>query len=164
MSKAPEVCKAKYKFEDNEFDYSRGKIYKVTSKNTDKIFIGCTINSLENRIYNFEVDYENYLANKDYYVEVFEVMKHGDYSIELIENYSCSTGFELQKKECEHIRKNRLICVNSRLPRRNKQDHIDDVLNGLEDKFFECCKDYLCEDGIKKAKAESERIKRTYLK
>jgi len=74
-----------------------GKIYKITNKINNKVYIGCTVNSLEKRFYEhlyrcFKTDYKSKLYNsiKKYGVENFE--------ISLIEECDVSNIYEIEKK------------------------------------------------------------------
>jgi group I intron endonuclease len=75
----------------------KGKIYKIVNKVNQKIYIGCTINSLEQRFYEhlyrcFKTDYKSKLYNsmKKYGEENFE--------ISLIEECDLNKIYETEKK------------------------------------------------------------------
>jgi len=91
-----------------------GKIYKITSGNTDKIYIGSTIKSLEERLDRHEENYENWF-NTDFetsYCSSFEILKYGDYKIDLLEDYPCLNRAELLEREGFYQIINYSICVN----------------------------------------------------
>ena len=77
-------------------DYTQGKIYYISSDNTNKIYIGSTTKSLKSRLQTHKSNYNNY--NKGTYkanVRVFEIFRlGGDIQITLIENYSCNNKNE----------------------------------------------------------------------
>ncbi len=92
--------------------YINGKIYSLRSHQTDKIYIGSTIQPLYKRFYEHKNKKQNELANYD------------DVYIELIEEYKCKNRMELERKEGEHIRAN--DCVNKLIAgRTQKQYYID---------------------------------------
>lgn len=64
-----------------------GNIYKIVSSNFDKIYIGSTSLSLEERLVWHETDFEEWLTHdfKKQYLSSFEILKYGDYKIELLE-------------------------------------------------------------------------------
>lgn len=97
-------------------DISNGKIYKIVSKNTNKIYIGSTYVSLEDRLKKHINDYENYKICKQNYISSFEILKHNEFNIELIEELGCINRQELCKKESEYINNNISICVNIQVP------------------------------------------------
>lgn len=78
----------------------RGKIYKITNKVNDKVYIGCTVTSLNKRyqehIYRcFKTDYKSKLYNS--------IKKYGEenFTIELIEECEIGRIYETEKKYIE---------------------------------------------------------------
>ena len=49
-------------------NYSNGKIYKITSNQTDKIYIGSTILSLEKRLVGHKTECKSYFLNNQHYI------------------------------------------------------------------------------------------------
>jgi hypothetical protein len=74
--------------------YATGKIYKITSPHTDKIYIGSTTTSLYRRLINHKHYYKHQKANSSKYM-----FDSGDPKIELIEEYPCHTKAELLERE-----------------------------------------------------------------
>ena len=76
-------------------DYSQGKIYKLTSSQTDKIYVGSTATPLNQRFSahksNFKTSNQPCKAN--------ELMCYDDCKIELIEEYPCDTHIQLFERE-----------------------------------------------------------------
>jgi group I intron endonuclease len=75
----------------------KGKIYKIINKKNGLIYVGCTINSLEQRFYEhlyrcFKTDYKSKLYNsiKKYGVETF--------TIELVEECELNVIYDTEKK------------------------------------------------------------------
>jgi len=75
----------------------KGKIYKITNKVNNLVYIGCTINSLEQRFYEhlyrcFKTDYKSKLYNS--------IKKYGEtnFDISLIEECDVSVIYETEKK------------------------------------------------------------------
>jgi len=106
-----------------------GKIYKIISDSTDKIYIGSTVKTLKERLEIHENDYEKWFNSdfiKKYYCTSFEILKYGDYKIELIEEYPCSCRSELLKHEGFYQVKDFYKCVNTLIscsrPRTTKID------------------------------------------
>lgn len=94
-------------------DYSKGKIYKITSPLTDKIYIGSTCLDLKYRLSGHVADYKRFcLGLSKKYISSFDIIKLNEYNIELVENYSCKNKYELLKKEYETILKYKDIVVN----------------------------------------------------
>jgi group I intron endonuclease len=86
-----------------ELDYSNGKIYQIKNKITKEKYIGSTVNSLEDRFRGhtskINIDSEK---NRKLYVAMKE---HGiqNFSIKLVEEYSCQSKKELRLREAHYI-------------------------------------------------------------
>ena len=107
--------------------YNEGKIYKITSLQSDKIYIGSTIQTLFKRLQSHKVDYEQYLkGNKKYCSTSSELLKLDNYKIELIENIKCENKKELHDKEKEYILKFKDICLNKFIPTRTDEEYYQD--------------------------------------
>lgn len=83
-------------------DYSKAKIYKLTSIHTDKIYIGSTVQSLKHRYTN-----HNCKTNDCTSKILFNL---GECNIQLILDYPCNYKHELELIESYYIQKNN--CVN----------------------------------------------------
>ena len=90
--------------------YENAKIYKLWCIETDLIYIGSTCNPLYKRFY----DHKRPTGNRCNSTKLFELSN--DVKIELIEEYPCKNKMELNKREGEHIRLNKEICVNTKKP------------------------------------------------
>ena len=96
-----------------ENKYQRGKIYKIISNHTDKIYIGSTTEpTLARRLTGHTQNYKSYLAGNDRYVSSYELLQHPDYKIILIESYPCNSKDELLSREQFHIDLAGEGCVN----------------------------------------------------
>ncbi len=95
--------------------YQRGKIYKIVSDQTDKIYIGSTtLKYLCARMNQHRMDFKKKEQNKinGHYCSSSEILKFGDAKIILIETYPCNSKDELHAKEQYYIDLNKAICVN----------------------------------------------------
>jgi len=95
----------------------KGNIYKIVSDSTDKIYIGSTVKSLEERLEEHENNYE-FWFNKEFksgYVSSFEILKYGDYKIILIKQINIRDRFELFKLEGFYQIENYYHCVNTQI-------------------------------------------------
>jgi len=88
--------------------YQDGKIYKLTSKQTDKIYVGSTIQTLNKRLTNHICD----MKNVNLYMSSGEILKYDDAIIELIEDYPCDSKTELEKREQHYMDLYKDIVVN----------------------------------------------------
>ena len=88
--------------------YQDGKIYKITSKQTDKIYVGSTIQTLDERMKHHKTDM------KRFYVSSAEILKYDDCIIELIEDCPCDSKKKLFEREQYYIDLYKDIIVNNR--------------------------------------------------
>ena len=86
-----------------------GKIYKIVSPSIERIYVGSTVKSLNERLEEHERDYGGWLSRgcRKYYLTSFEILKYGDYKIILLEDVIDDTLLNHEKK---HINNN--DCVN----------------------------------------------------
>lgn len=99
------------------FDYSKSKIYKLSHPDTDKIYIGSTIQQLNRRLSEHKSDYNRYKKNEYNFVTSFFLFELGidDVKIELIEFYPCETKKQLEIHEGHVIQELTDTCVNKRI-------------------------------------------------
>jgi hypothetical protein len=129
---AIDIVRGKYKpinkiiIEDRYYNYSKDiatkkcNIYKIISKNKEKIYIGSTCFSIYDRLNKHILDNEFYNKYKEHYVSSYEIIKYGDCNIELLESFNNIEKKELEKKESEYIKANVNICVNIQDPTSRK--------------------------------------------
>jgi len=109
-------------------NYQNGKIYKLVSNNTDKIYIGSTCSSLSKRLNQHKREYkcsEN--GNRKYLSKSKDVLCFGDVDIILLENSACNNKNELHARERYFIENN--VCVNKCIPNRNLNEKKDLAYN-----------------------------------
>ena len=94
--------------------YENGKIYKLVSPTTDKVYIGSTIRLLKDRL-------KSHLIQRDTSAkELGNVI-----AIVLIEEYCCNSKKELEKRETYWIR-NTPNTINKQMPRRSRKQYRED--------------------------------------
>jgi hypothetical protein len=129
-----------------------GKVYIISSKNTDKVYIGSTYNSLEKRLEIHEISFYGYDMYRLDYCSSYEVMKYGEYSIAELESKVCDIK-ELEKHESIWISRYGDRSVNVLDP------YTKIVLKGKEigkmerkkekwDRLFDICKRCVRADGM----------------
>jgi hypothetical protein len=99
-----------------------GKIYKITSNSTDKIYIGSTCLPLEQRLSIHKSSYKVFLNGKRRNVSSFEIVKYEDCNIILIEEIQYETNNQLLDRERFYIETNN-NCVNLYIPNRTKKEY-----------------------------------------
>jgi hypothetical protein len=100
--------------------YSQGKIYKLTSSQTDKVYIGSTIRSLNDRFSNHKSHYKSWLKSQMHKITSYDLLQYEDVKIELIKEFPCETKKELEKEEGKLILENN--CVNKHVAGRTKKE------------------------------------------
>jgi len=86
-------------------DYQYGKIYKISSDSTDKIYIGSTSKQyLSSRLNDHKQSYKGFLNGKIKYYSAFDVLIFPDCKIILIESFPCKSKDELFAREDFHIK------------------------------------------------------------
>lgn len=96
--------------------YQRGKIYKITSDLTDKIYIGSTCApTLAHRLAQHKYKYKLYLKDGLHPVGTYILLQLGPVEITLLETYPCNSMDELTSREKYHIQQNLDYVLNKYL-------------------------------------------------
>ena len=94
-------------------NYQLGKIYKIVSSETDKIYVGSTTHKyLSERLSNHKSIYRSWKDGKRGYVSSFELLNYGDAVIILLEAFPCNNKDDLRAKEQDWINQFKDICIN----------------------------------------------------
>ncbi len=107
--------------------------YKITSTNTDKVYVGSTEKDINARLNQHEQDYKRYQDGKFHNVTSFEILECKDYKIELLENKICQNKEERDTVECNYII-NTPNTVNRNLPGRTPEQYRQDNKQELQRK------------------------------
>ncbi len=100
-----------------------GKIYKIKSSKTDNVYIGSTIQTLNERFVKHKSDYKRFQNGKGGNITSFEIIKYPDAIIELIEEMTFETKDDMLFRERYHIENNN-NCVNTQKPRITKEEDV----------------------------------------
>jgi gas vesicle protein len=118
--------------------YQNGKIYKIVGQNND-IYIGSTIQKLNDRFYLHKSDFRKYKLGKNIRgtstFELFEKYGIENCRIELIENYPCESKRDLERREGEIIKTTK--CINKVVAGRTGKEYREDNAEMLKEKFKE---------------------------
>lgn len=111
-----------------------GKVYKITSSQTDKIYIGSTFEKyLSNRLSGHRTNYKQYIQGKCGYITSFKLLEYDDCEIELIKKYDNITKQELQAKEGKYIKKNADVVVNKCVAGRTRKQYREDNVESIRE-------------------------------
>ena len=113
-------------------NYQNGKIYKIVSNLTDKIYIGSTTRTLSQRMGGHRTDYKN--KNKN--VSSSILLAYGDAKPILIKNYPCNSKDELEAEERVYIET--MVCVNKNIPNRTKREYQQDNKEHIQEYKRQC--------------------------
>ena len=128
--------------------YSEGKIYKLTSSQTDKVYIGSTIKSLNARFSDHKCDYKRWLKSQMHNISSYDLLQFADVKIELIKEFPCETKKELEKEEGKLILENN--SVNKHVAGRTKTESNKIYRHKNKEKIYEKGKEkFPCECGGK---------------
>lgn len=139
--------------------YNEGKIYKITSPNSNKIYIGSTVQKLYARFSKHKEMKDNCVSK--------EIIGAGSPKIELLEAYPCKSREELLEKEQYYIDLNKDICINKIGARHDKEEYYKKYMTEEKkkeareraNKFYKDNKEHVLET-IKKYREENkEEIK-----
>ncbi|ARF11755.1 hypothetical protein Klosneuvirus_2_191 [Klosneuvirus KNV1] len=101
--------------------YQQGKIYKIMSCQTEKVYIGSTcVSKLIDRLKQHQSKYKKYKLNSESFTASFEVVQYEDCEIILLENYSCNNKKELLIREQDWIDKTTNIVNKQNASTKNK--------------------------------------------
>ena len=106
---------------ENIDKYSRGKIYKIFSDHTDKIYIGSTTQTLERRYSEHKYKYNNQPNKPNKYTKFNDIFKYNDAKIELIEQYPTTCEYFLHLRERFYIES--MKCINKNIPTRTDKEY-----------------------------------------
>lgn len=116
-------------------DYSKSRIYQLIDLGTNDVYIGSTTRRLSERLGGHVGKYKLYLDGRYNYVTSFEIIKNGNYKIELIEVYPCENNKQLLERE-GHFIKN-IACINKHVAGRSKKDSQKNWVDNNKEYFKE---------------------------
>ena len=118
---------------------NNGKIYKITSPISNRIYIGSTCKLLRDRFGLHKSGYKRFETGKsNHYISSYEILKLDNPIIELIEDYPCKSNIELRIRERYYIELNKNICVNKCVPNRSQKEYYQ----ANKEKHNANCKEY----------------------
>ena len=113
-----------------------GRIYKITSSETDNLYIGSTTQQLNIRCKEHKSDYRRYVSGKSHYVSSFEICKYVDAKIELIHEGLFNDRSDMLQLEGEFIRTTP-NCVNKYVVGRTLKEYRETNKNQINERHKE---------------------------
>jgi hypothetical protein len=116
-----------------------GRVYMLSSDYCDKFYIGSTTVSLETRLQRHIDCYYVWIKSRfeTCYLSSFEIIKYGDYRMELLEDCPCISGWDLLKREQYHQIMNYKDIVNIFIAGRGNAKRSD--INNTNDVYTCIC-------------------------
>ena len=99
--------------------YQKGKIYKIISNNTDKVYYGSTVSLLSRRKAQHNYDFKNNVN----FLSCREIMDNEHWDLVLVEDYPCERKEQLLMRERFYIENN--DCINKANPITTKEERIN---------------------------------------
>ena len=141
-------------------NYQEGKMYKIVSFQTDKIYVGSTCDkSLASRMSRHRCHFKRYLKDEHNYITSFEILKYDDAQIILIENFPCNSRDELLARERYHIEQNKEIVINKMKKPYTSDDEEKQRIKNYQQKYYENNKEKLKENVKKNVEKNIDKIK-----
>jgi len=111
----------------NENSYQNGKVYKIWSLETEKIYVGSTSDTLSNRFCRHKSEYKKWKQDKTLNIctsyILFDEVGVDNCKIELVKNFPCNSKTELNREEGKVMREYKHLIVNRRLAGRTQKEY-----------------------------------------
>lgn len=130
------------------------KIYKITDNTNDNVYYGSTIQNIKSRLRQHKSS-----CNQGHNISSSQIIKNGDYRIDIVENFPCNTMKELHIREQHYITKNPCVNIQNSYtsPEEKRKQHImtsrkyysENKEVALEKKKVQDAIYYQCECGAK---------------
>lgn len=114
--------RSEYRDENFKANYNYGKIYAIRSPHIDAYYIGSTATTLSNRF----THHQSQFKNGKYQTTSKLIFASGDAYIELIEDFSCKSRKELEKREGQIQLQNKANIVNKIIAGTNVESESED--------------------------------------
>ncbi|NBW23110.1 MAG: hypothetical protein EBR82_85715 [Caulobacteraceae bacterium] len=123
--------------------YHTSKIYRISSPQCEKFYIGSTTQTLKERLRHHKLDYKRYIEKgNERYLTSFEVVKFDDAIIELIKNVNCENRKELDRIEGDCIKEHHDRILNKNVAGRTLKEYRETHKNEIKDRMKDYGKEY----------------------
>jgi hypothetical protein len=113
--------------------YHTSKIYKISSNQCEKFYIGSTTQTLKERLIHHKKDYKKYIEKGIGSLTSFEVVKFDDAIIELIKDVKCESRKELYRIEGECILEHHNRILNKNVAGRTMKEYRETHKNEIKE-------------------------------
>ena len=154
----------------NKIELIPGRVYKLTSSQTDDVYIGSTTKSLNERLMKHKYAYDQWVSTSSGYLSSFEILKYDDCAISLICEFPIKERDELRFFEQYYIdttnnciNKNNALGDKKEYDRKYYQEHRDSI-NARQSQQIQCeCGATVSRRNIAKHRKTSKHIRDTPL-
>lgn len=116
-------------------NYQQSKIYSIKCFTTNQQYIGATTKPfLYQRLREHVYAFKCFLNHKGGYCTSFEIIKHDNFKIELMENCPCHCVEELSNREKFYIKT--LECINKKIPNRTIAEYYIDNITKYKEYYL----------------------------
>jgi len=129
-------------------NYENSVIYKITCRYTGEKYIGATSTTIEKRINKHKSDVTSFdNGTKARKCTSYEIMKRGNYNVEILEKYPCESKLFLGQRERYWIEKDKEEGnnLNKVIPTRPRKEYDNAYYQERKEEFKETRKDYFTE-------------------
>ena len=145
-------------------DYSQGIIYKITSKNTGRCYIGSTVQKLSMRMASHRRDYKSYKKGSKKYCSSYMILEDGNIKYECIAKNPCENLEQLRKAEGFYQKK--YDCVNLLIAGRTKKEYRQDNkqrIKGRDSKYRQKNKEKISKQRKEYRQKNKEKINEKHI-
>jgi hypothetical protein len=142
--------------------YHLSKIYKISSSQCEKFYIGSTTQTLKKRLSQHKIGYKGYIKKDVGFLTAYEIVKFDDCIIELIKDVNCENKQELEKIEGECIREYHDRILNKCVAGRTRKEYIEANKEHLKNKrkeYIEANKEHIKNKQKEYVEANKEHLK-----
>jgi hypothetical protein len=112
------------KMEETSSEAFIGRVYRISSPDTDQIYVGSTRKELKTRLVKHKSDMKRWQKGQCNYISSFEILNYDNADIDIIEEDEFIDKQHMREREKYWIQK--LNCVNKIRPCKTREEHIAD--------------------------------------
>jgi len=108
------------KMEETSSETFIGRVYRISSPDTDQIYVGSTCKELKRRLLRHKLDMRRWQRGTHHYVSSYEILKYDNAEIDIVEEDEFLDKHHMLEREKYWIQK--LNCVNKLIPCKTIED------------------------------------------
>jgi len=136
------------------------KVYKIYDNTNGNVYFGSTKQPLSKRLQQHKISFKSHLKDKSKKkCTSFEILKNDNYTISLVEEFSCQNKEQLRARERHYIENNE--CVNKCIPLRTAREYYQANKEQIAEKrkqHYQANKEQIAEQRKQHYQANKEQI------